>query len=148
MPHGTNARYAAGCDCVPCRLAKTAHERSKKPGAQVQPTKLERSLQLASDSTEWMDAAACKGRATDTFYPVGATGRAATKVIAEAKAVCAVCPVVDACLEWAIKWETSGQANTDLGVWGGLTTTERYALLRRRRRADAIRRSVPQASAS
>ena len=40
-----------------------------------------------------------------------------------AKAVCASCPVIDNCLRWALA------AREPYGVWGGLSTEEREALL-------------------
>ena len=46
---------------------------------------------------------------------------------AEAKAICAGCPVRDACLAYALD---TGEA---YGVWGGLSEDERRALLRQRR---------------
>ncbi|MGY3684394.1 hypothetical protein ACVWXU_008017 [Streptomyces sp. TE33382] len=47
---------------------------------------------------------------------------------ADAKAVCANCPVREPCLRWALE---NGQ---DSGVWGGLGEDERRALKRRARR--------------
>jgi len=49
----------------------------------------------------------------------------------EAKALCAVCPVVEACRTWGI--ETRQEA----GVWGGVDEHQRRALFRRRQRAAA-----------
>jgi WhiB family redox-sensing transcriptional regulator len=46
----------------------------------------------------------------------------------QAKAVCHRCPVVQSCLDWALR---SGQ---DSGVWGGLSEDERRALKRRQAR--------------
>ena len=46
---------------------------------------------------------------------------------AKAKAICARCPVRDACLAYALD---TGEA---FGVWGGLTEDERRAMLRQRR---------------
>ena len=62
---------------------------------------------------------------TGLFYPdLGQQAR-------PAKAWCAVCPVRQACLEYALasceRW----------GVWGGLTEHERRAVLRSQRRAVA-----------
>lgn len=44
-----------------------------------------------------------------------------------AKAICRICPVRSACLEWALA------ANERTGIWGGTTPNERRAL----RRTDA-----------
>lgn len=69
----------------------------------------------------WRDQAACRGLDTDVFFPV------TDEEAAEAQAVCAVCPVREECLEYAL---VTGQED---GVWGGLTETERRRLRRRRR---------------
>ena len=46
----------------------------------------------------------------------------------EAKAICATCPVAEACLEYAIATRQGD------GVWGGLTAVERHRLIRRRQK--------------
>lgn len=79
---------------------------------------------------DWRHRAACRDEDPELFFPVGNSGPALAQ-IAEAKAVCARCPVVSQCLEWAI---SSGQ---DAGVWGGLSEDERRSLKRRRARARA-----------
>jgi WhiB family redox-sensing transcriptional regulator len=73
--------------------------------------------------TEWQDEAACRGTDTDVFFP------AAEADAGPAKAICATCPVADACLEHAIA------TRQPEGIWGGLTATERHRLLRRRQKA-------------
>jgi WhiB family redox-sensing transcriptional regulator len=77
---------------------------------------------------DWRDHAACRDEDPELFFPIGNTGPALLQ-IEEAKAVCRVCPVSAACLEWAIE---SGQ---DAGVWGGLAEEERRALSLRNARA-------------
>jgi WhiB family redox-sensing transcriptional regulator len=75
-----------------------------------------------------LTAAACRTADPDLFF--GSDREFVTarqKREAEAKAVCAGCPVRDACLAYALD---SGQ---DYGIWGGLTEDERRALLRQRR---------------
>ena len=75
----------------------------------------------------WRDEAACRGLDTDVFFPL------TEEEAAEAKAVCAACPVRELCLEYAlVTWQ-------DDGVWGGLTETERRRMRRRRREAAARR---------
>lgn len=59
---------------------------------------------------QWRDQSACLG-SDISFFDGHRT--------AKAKAVCAKCPVIKECLEFAI---TTGQ---DHGVWGGLTEAER-----------------------
>ncbi|AMU78472.1 WhiB family transcription factor [Mycobacterium phage SkinnyPete] len=51
--------------------------------------------------------------------------------IERARAICASCPVIDDCLEYALtRRETQG-------VWGGLDAEQRALMARRRRRAAA-----------
>ena len=58
----------------------------------------------------------------DIFYP------ASDEEAEEAKAICAQCPVRQACLEYAL-------ANRERdGVWGGATERERRRLVRQRRK--------------
>ncbi|MEE1740519.1 WhiB family transcriptional regulator [Streptomyces sp. BE147] len=75
----------------------------------------------------WRMDAACREEDPDLFFPIGSTGPALVQT-AEAKAVCASCPVREPCLRWALD---NGQ---DSGVWGGLGEDERRALKRRARR--------------
>ncbi|MEV5612645.1 WhiB family transcriptional regulator [Streptomyces sp. NPDC052225] len=83
---------------------------------------------------EWLERAACVGEDPELFFPVGTTGPAVHDVRA-AKAICRRCPVIAACLEWAV---ATGQTT---GVWGGTSETERAGLMRaerrRARRAEA-----------
>lgn len=48
-------------------------------------------------------------------------------VVAAAKSICAVCPVREECLDYAL------EANETVGIWGGLGAKERRPLARRRR---------------
>lgn len=70
---------------------------------------------------DWRDDASCNGIDGELFFPVAHTKgwRAQT---AQAKTVCARCPVRQACLDYAL--DTGQKA----GVWGGLTETERQRL--------------------
>jgi WhiB family redox-sensing transcriptional regulator len=72
----------------------------------------------------WRDRAACLGENPELFFPDGNTSPARLQT-EKAKAVCRRCPVVEACLKWAMQ---SGQ---DAGVWGGLSESERRTLKRR-----------------
>jgi WhiB family redox-sensing transcriptional regulator len=71
----------------------------------------------------WRQRAACRGVDPDIFYPVS------DEEASDAKAICALCPVQQACLEWAL---TSRESD---GVWGGATERERRRIIRRRRRS-------------
>jgi WhiB family redox-sensing transcriptional regulator len=66
---------------------------------------------------------ACLGENPDIFF--------SEATVAEARSICAVCEVRDACLAFALKREQAG-------VWGGLTEKERR---RMRRRVSAERRA-------
>lgn len=71
----------------------------------------------------WREQALCRHEDPELFFPVGTTGPAIAQV-AEAKAVCARCPVREACLQWAL------ETNQGSGVWGGMSEDERRAYRR------------------
>jgi WhiB family transcriptional regulator, redox-sensing transcriptional regulator len=78
------------------------------------------------DCTEplgWMSHGACRDTDPELFFPVAATGPALDQ-IAEAKAVCAHCPVLTDCLSYAL------ETRQDSGVWGGTSEQERRAFRR------------------
>lgn len=77
----------------------------------------------------WRDDAACGGVESRLFFPGGED----ESLVGEAKAVCAVCPVVDDCLQYALA------TNQSEGVWGGMSGAERRRL--RRRLRDRQRRA-------
>jgi WhiB family transcriptional regulator, redox-sensing transcriptional regulator len=74
----------------------------------------------------WRDRAACLGVDPELFFPVGdpESGPVVAQV-AEAKAVCARCPVVGECLSFAL-------VEISEGVAGGLSAQERVQLRRSR----------------
>ncbi|GEL25730.1 transcriptional regulator WhiB [Pseudonocardia sulfidoxydans NBRC 16205] len=74
----------------------------------------------------WHEQAACRGEDPALFFPVGNAGPAKEQT-ARAKAVCAGCPVIAQCREWARRYE-------DTGVWGGEDEYERRAARRRNAR--------------
>jgi len=81
-------------------------------------------------SNDWRHAAACRETDPELHFPVGTTGVHLVQV-AEAKAVCASCPALKECLEWALD-------NPSIeGIWGGLTDGERRNYRRRQLRAMA-----------
>lgn len=71
-----------------------------------------------STDEHWTSRAACLGSDPDLFFPIGSSGPALRQE-AQAKAVCARCPVRTDCLGYAL---ATGQA---AGVWGGATEEER-----------------------
>ena len=74
---------------------------------------------------DWQLHAACRGLDTSAFYhPENERGPSRIRRERQAKAVCSRCPVVEQCLEWALA------AREPYGVWGGMSTDEREAMLR------------------
>ena len=71
----------------------------------------------------WRPQAACRDSDTEVFFPESDADAA------PALAICAACPVREACLDFAL---ATNQAD---GIWGGATETERRRLRRRRRHA-------------
>lgn len=69
----------------------------------------------------WQHDAACRDEDPDLFSPHDKD----TRAIAQAKAVCAVCPVRAECLAAAL-------AGGDRGIWGGTTEEERREMKTRR----------------
>ncbi len=73
-----------------------------------------------ADFWDWQMEGACRGLDSSVFYhPDGERGQARERRIAQAKAVCATCPVIRQCAEAAIK------SREPYGVWGGLSEDER-----------------------
>lgn len=80
---------------------------------------------VLSMSATWRKRAACRGIDVDIFYPDTEDDVDAV----EAKAICAECPVRQACLEHAL-------ANREReGIWGGTTERERRRIVRQRRKS-------------
>ena len=84
------------------------------------------------DFWEWQLHAACRGLDTETFFhPDNERGPRRANREAAAKAVCARCPVREACAEHALR------VREPYGIWGGLSETERDDILAGRRTAAA-----------
>jgi WhiB family redox-sensing transcriptional regulator len=81
--------------------------------------------------TDWSARAACSTANPDLFFPEPDTP---AERVAEAKQICAACPVRQACLEDAVR-----RGETD-AICGGLTGAERRKLLRLEGRAGRFRR--------
>lgn len=89
-----------------------------------QPTTSNPTLGSIPAPPRWADTAACASVPdSELFFPLDEDSRAATA----AKAVCASCQLRARCLEYALA------ARMAAGIWGGLTTTQRDALVRTRR---------------
>jgi WhiB family redox-sensing transcriptional regulator len=66
----------------------------------------------------WRHQSACQTADPDLFFPIG-FGDEVRRNIRQAKEVCAVCPVRQECLDWAV------DTRQLFGVWGGLAEDER-----------------------
>jgi WhiB family redox-sensing transcriptional regulator len=76
----------------------------------------------------WQDLAACARFDTRLFFhPAGERGESFRAREEAAKSVCADCPVLWECRQYAL------EAREPYGVWGGLGEEERASLLRDRR---------------
>jgi WhiB family redox-sensing transcriptional regulator len=75
---------------------------------------------------EWWDQAACRDEDQDAFFPLHPESFAA----ARGKSICAGCPVLFECANWAADHPDL----TPHGTWGGMTEWERFP---RRRKPEA-----------
>ena len=75
-----------------------------------------------ADGVSWRQAAACRSADPELFFPLSGSGKALEQ-IAEAKVICAGCPVRRQCLEFAARTRPHG-------IWGGLTELERRSAQR------------------
>lgn len=75
---------------------------------------------LTAPLPSWPANRACKGADIDLFFPpTGGSG-------AQAKLLCRRCPIIDACLTWAL----AQPLETLPGVWGGTTRYQRRKMYR------------------
>ncbi|MFD4560558.1 WhiB family transcriptional regulator [Streptomyces sp. NPDC058469] len=82
-----------------------------------------RLLRPTAGGWEWQSGAACSGSDSSLFYgPQGESAGTRRWRERQARALCASCPVVMACAEFAL---AAGERH---GIWGGLTETERSIL--------------------
>ena len=80
-------------------------------------SKFDRLLEHARPT--WMSEAACLDYHPELWF--SDMGQAANR----AKAICAGCPAIELCLQWAM------DTNEPDGIWGGQTAKERVNLRRR-----------------
>lgn len=72
-------------------------------------------------ATAWMAEGNCRLHHPNTFFPSDGAG------VERARRICATCPVIDTCLEYAL------EHRIEHGVWGGCSERERRRILKRRR---------------
>jgi WhiB family redox-sensing transcriptional regulator len=92
----------------------------------------------------WQDGAACKQTGVNLFFgPEYERNADRLRREPKAKALCAVCPVIDACREWSLGSTESGAGLRErYGVWAGMNEDERIAERRRlTRKADERRKA-------
>lgn len=81
---------------------------------------------MSAQGTEdlWQAKAACRGPQSAVFFPPSHFERKDEKAAREAraKAICATCPVIRECLEYALRIQEPH------GIWGGLNEVERRQL--------------------
>lgn len=78
----------------------------------------------------WRTRALCRDGDLSVWFPPESLGEARVEeASARAAEVCARCPVLLDCREYAL------EAREPAGVWGGMSTKQRVALLRREARA-------------
>src|SRR5262252_2238494 len=103
-----------------------------RPGrcGRVNPTRRETGVRMTAldNRAGWWTRAACASADPELFFPISYSGPALRQV-AQAKAICARCPIQRECLRYAL------DAGSIQGVWGGMTEDERRRLARRERRA-------------
>lgn len=79
------------------------------------------------DDLAWQQRALCRGDQASSFYPPLHFERKDLRLTRErlAKSICAICPVKQACLEYALRTAEPH------GIWGGLNELERRELTNR-----------------
>ncbi|PLS76275.1 MAG: WhiB family transcriptional regulator [Actinobacteria bacterium] len=84
------------------------------------------SVQLEAEQI-WQVKASCRGPLASVFFPPSHFERKEDKEHreAQAKAMCAACPVRQPCLDYALR------IREPHGIWGGLNEAERKDLLAR-----------------
>lgn len=118
--HGERRHYNAGCRCDDCRAADATYQAQRRPTYYAPVT-----LAHVPAPGEWIEQAACKQHPVAIFFPERGED------VRPAKAVCATCPVLDACRAYALAAPVALN-----GVWGMLSQEERRLARRRVRLAS------------
>ena len=97
----------------------------------------------SADAYEWQFEGAClEADPSLFFHPDGERGPARARRDAAAVAVCAGCPVLQACRNHGLS------VREPYGVWGGLTEDDREAIYKAERPAGRIRKNTVTAATS
>ena len=81
---------------------------------------------------EWQYEGSCRDMDTEIFFhPEGERGPSRRRRAADAKRICADCPVIVECREHSLA------SREPYGIWGGLTEEERRKIIREAARAAA-----------
>lgn len=110
------ARFGVSNWVVARALNRAGLVRPNAVAPKAKPTP-ERSL-LPGDIPEWIFEGGCAGTDPELFFPEKGNSHHA-----QARAICADCPVREACLSWALETRQSH------GIWGGTTVNERRRIL-------------------
>jgi len=77
---------------------------------------------------EWQHEGACRSLPSEMFFhPDGERGPRRRNRENTAKAICATCPVIEACRKHALA------VQEPYGIWGGLSEDDRLAIINQRR---------------
>ena len=77
-----------------------------------------------ADLWDWQLEGACRDVDTEAFFhPEGERGSARSRRELAAKAICATCPVIEACSSHALA------VREPYGVWGGMSEDDRLAII-------------------
>lgn len=87
-------------------------------------------MTATGSAAHWRSAGACLSADPDLFFPISSAGPG-ERQIAQAKVICAGCPVRRECLDFALAHDQV------YGIWGGTTPDDRQRARRRKRRAAA-----------
>lgn len=88
-------------------------------------TKIKMANKFKIEKELWRERAACKGMDISNFFSETERQSALSrKKHAKTKQICNECPVQKNCLFYAI------ENNIEYGIWGGLTSVERSALVK------------------
>ncbi len=106
-------------------LSKELLEKQIPGDNEIMSVSVRRVVIAAKPESSWWQDAECRGVDPEVFHPDPEIKGSD----AEAKTICASCPAIEPCLEYALS------VREKQGIWGGLTEIERRRMVRRRRRA-------------